>query len=182
MRRIMLRSRTVWAPLRDYAGHEVSSDGEIRNIENGQTLKTLVNQTGVRYVSLRNTTLGKYQNCAVGVLVADTFCDGHTQDQETVLHLNGNTEDNAASNLMWSTRWHAMAYHKEINEGRHDLRRPVQDGNKRVYANVLEAAKATGCLPSAIDYTVRYNDTLAVDSHVNFVHRVYPGGHVFRSV
>lgn len=177
----MARDRTVWAQLEDYLGHEVSSDGEIRNLNTGQVLKTSVNQTGVRYVALRNTTLGKYENRAVGTLVADAFCEGRSPDQETVLHLNGDTEDNRANNLMWSTRWHAMAYHQEINSNHQHPRKRIRNEHGQIFQNVVQAAMATGCLPSAIDYAVRYNDSLAIGTHANFVHRVYPGGHVFRS-
>lgn len=170
-----------WYPLNDYEGHEINERGEIRNATSGQVLKTSINQSGVRYVALRNTRLGKYENRGVAQLVADTFCEGRSDDQETVLHLDGDTENNAASNLMWATRWHAMAYHQEIHKAEVNLRKKVIDREGRVYSNVIEAAMATGCLPSAIDYAVRYNDSLAVDEHINFVHRVYPGGHVFRS-
>jgi hypothetical protein len=176
----MLR-RTEWRPLRHYQGHEVSSDGQIRNIQSGQILKTSVNQTGVRYVAIRNTTLGKYENKTVGVLVAEEFCAPGRADEETVLHLDGNTENNEASNLMWATRWHAMAYHQEINSNDHPLRKRIKDSKGQIFQNVVQAAMATGCLPSAIDYAVRYNDSLAIGEHANFVHRVYPGGHVFRS-
>lgn len=174
-------SRRDWYPIPHYDGHEINEFGEIRNIQKGQVLKTSVNQSGVRYVALRNTTLGKYENRAVGTLVAETFCPGKSENTETVLHLDGNTENNHASNLMWSTRWHAMAYHNEINKGDFNPRKRIKDISGHIYANVREAAMATGCLPSAIDYAVRYNDSLAEDEHMNFVHRVYPGGHVFRS-
>lgn len=177
----MFGNNKVWVPLVDYEGHEVSSDGEIRNIMNGQILKTSINQSGVRYVALRNTRLGRYENRAVGTLVADAFCEGRSADAETVLHRDGNTENNAAANLMWSTRWHAMAFHQEIQKANFSLRKKVMDGNGHVYANVGEAAMATGCLPSAIDYAVRYNDNMSMNEHYNFLHRVYPGGHIFRS-
>lgn len=174
--------RRNWVTLEDYQGHEINEMGEVRNKQNGQILKTSINQTGVRYVSLRNTTIGRYENRAVGTLVADTFCPGRGPDAETVLHLDGNTENNSAENLMWSSRWHAMAYHQEINNTDvRTLRRAVVDAAGRRFNNVLDAARATGCLPSAIDYAARYNDNLAANEHINFVHKVYPGGHVFRT-
>lgn len=169
----------TWVRLAHYQGHEVNELGQIRNVETGQLLKTSVNQSGVRYVAIRNTTLGKYENRALGTLIAETFCERHAADQETVLHLDGDTENNAASNLMWATRWHAMAYHSEMAKQEWNPRIKVQDAEGRVYANIGDAAMATGCLPSAIDYAIRYNANLAASSHLNFVHRVYPGSHIF---
>lgn len=176
-----MASQSSWYQLSDYQGHEVNEEGQIRNVQTGEILKTSVNQTGVRYVALRNTTIGRYENLAVGKLIADAFHDGHSDDQDTVLYLDGNRDNNAAWNLMWATRWHAMAYHQEIQKDEHNPRKRIRDAGGRLYRNVREAAMATGCLPSAIDYAVRYNDSLATGTHANFVHRVYPGGHVFRS-
>lgn len=173
--------RGNWVPLAHYQGHEINELGEIRNSQTGQILRTSVNQTGVRYVALRNTTLGKYENKAVGVLVAETFCEGMDAQHETVLYLDGNRDNNRADNLMWATRWHAMAYHQEMAKQDFSLRKKVIDSEGRVYAHVGEAAMATGCLPSAIDYAVRYNDNLGSGEHINFMHRVYPGGHLFKS-
>lgn len=178
----MVRQDQLWTVIPDFEGHEVNSEGQIRNIASGRVLRTSVNQAGVRYVSIQNTTQRRYQNVAVSGLVASVFCQGRTDDTNTVLHLNGDTEDNHASNLMWATHWHTMAYHKEFKNNTYAEKRRLQDGNGRIYRNILDAAMSTGCLPSAIDYAIRYNDSLAKDEHVNFVHRVYPGGHIFRSV
>lgn len=170
-----------WVPLVHYQGHEISPSGEIRKASNGMILKTSVNQSGVRYVSIRNTTLGKYENKTVGVLVAETFCERYQRDAETVMHLDGNTENNEASNLMWATRWHAMAYHQEIVKNATNLKQRIQDATTgRIYRNIREAAMSTGCLPSQIDYGVRYNTALSEGSSLNFAHTTYPGGHIFK--
>lgn len=174
--------RNNWIQLAHYQGHEINPLGEIRNIRSGRILNSSVNQYGVQYVSIRNTTLGHYENKAVGVLVAETFIEGKTDNAETVLHLDGNTENNNAENLMWATRWHAMAYHDEIRKQNWNPRKKVVDENRNIYSHVGEAAMATGCLPSAIDYACRYNENLAQDEHVNFVHKTQPGAHIFRWV
>lgn len=170
----------IWVPLPHHQGHEVGSMGLIRNAQTGNILNTSINQSGVRYVAIRNTTLGKYENRAVGTLVAEAFCERFQNDAETVLHLDGNTENNEASNLMWATRWHAMAYHLEINKNDTNLKQRIQDENGRIYRNIRDAAMNTGCLPSQIDYAVRYNTALAEGTHPNLVHRTYPGAHIFR--
>lgn len=174
--------RNSWVQIPDYEGHEVNEKGEIRNIASGTIMQTSINQSGVRYVALRNTRLNKYENRAVSTIVASTFCPGHSPETDTVLHLDGDIEGMEVSNLMWSSRYNAMAYHKEILDRRFQRRQRIQDGDGRIFSNIYEAARATGCVPSAIDYAIRYNDTIAVDENINFTHRIYPGGHTFRSV
>lgn len=177
-----MKDNTRWMVLPDHQGHEINNLGQIRHISKGNILDTSVNQTGVAYASLRNTKLGKYETRAVGSLVASAFCTGRDAAHDTVLHLNGDTTDCSADNLMWTSRWHAISYHKEIRDVRYQKRYRVQstDGGP-IYKSLLEVAMLTGCLPSAIDYCVRYNDQLAVDSHSNTVHKLYPGGYSFRS-
>lgn len=178
----MAHQDPTWTIIPDFEGHQVNSSGQIRNIQSGKVLGTSVNDSGVRYVSIRNTTTKRYQNMAVSRIVASVFCSGHSAQCDTVLHLNGNTEDNRAPNLMWATRWHTIQYHQEINDPRFRKVKLRVKSNGVLYENIIEAAMSTGCLPSAIDYAAHYNDTLAKDEHVNFVHKVWPGGHIFRSV
>lgn len=175
----MAHQDKTWTTPPDHQGHQVNASGQVRNVSSGKVMQMSVNQTGVQYVSIRNTTTGRYENVTVAVLVASTFCPGRSTNENTVLHKDGNSLNNHADNLMWATRWHTIAYHQEIADGRHDLKRRIQDSTGRIYPNILSAAMATGTLPSAIDYAVRYNQTLAKDEHVNFVHKVWPGGHVF---
>jgi hypothetical protein len=181
----MAHQDPTWTVIPDFEGHQVNSSGEIRNIASGVLLKTSVNQSGVRYVSVRNTTLRRYQNMAVSVIVASTFCEGRTPQTETVLHRNGDTEDNRAENLMWASRFHTIQYHREITAPRPVRGRRVQlyvDGEpSTIYKDVFEAAMATGCLPSNISYAATYNDELVDGVHMNFVQRVWPGGHVFKT-
>lgn len=177
----MAHQDPTWTTIPNFEGHQVNASGEIRIIATGRVLKGSTNQTGVRYVSIRNTTERRYQNVAISVIVASTFCEGQSAQTNTVLHLNGDTEDCHASNLMWATRFHAIQYHQEINKIRRASRRRIQDETGRIYRSVVDAAKNTGCLPSAIEYAVDYNDTLAVGTHLNFTHKIFPGGHIFRS-
>ena len=176
----------TWRTLVDHEGHEVNSQGQVRNIKTGKILRMSVNQTNVRYVTLRNTNIGQYENKAVSALIAEAFCPGRTREASTVMHLDGDTLNNAPNNLMWAERWHAMAYHREVDMLRRRTARSrkiqIQDQNGRIYTSYLEAAMATGCLPSSIEYAVDYNANLEQGSHTNFVHKTFPGGFVFRTV
>lgn len=176
-----MRNRTTWIPLPDYDGHEINTRGNVKNVRSGNILKTSVNQTGVRYVSIRNTTIGKYENRSLSTLVAETFCVRPTRYTDTVLHLDGDISNIQAENLMWVSRWHAIAFHKEIADPQYNKTTRIADETGRRYRSIADAATGTGCLPSAIEYATRYNASLAVDEHLNFVHRVEPGGRIFRS-
>lgn len=179
--RSIMRKRSTWTQLEQFEGHEINTRGEVRTIKSGHILHSSTNQTGVRYVGMRNTTEGKYQNRALSTLVAETFVPGRDHEHDTVLHLDGNKDNVEAGNLLWTTRWHAIAYHQEILLPRFTQTKRIIDGNGRRYRSVAHAAMASSALPSQIEYAIRYNDTLAVDEHFNFVHRVNPGGHVYRS-
>lgn len=176
-----MRNRNKWIPLVNYEGHEISTQGEVRNIRSGTILKTSVNQTGVRYVSIRNTSEQKYQNRALSILVAEAFCNRLTQATDTVLHLDGDISNVEVGNLMWASRWHTIAYHKEIVDPRYSQSKRIRDDHNNSYRSLADAARATGCLPSSIEYAIRYNNSLVIDEHLNFTQRVEPGGHIFRS-
>lgn len=172
--------RNTWTPLIDFAGHEINSRGDVRHIRSRTQLQTSVNQHGTRYVSIRNTTLGKYQNKALNVLVAETFVPNYNPMHDTVIHLNGDQTDINAENLAWGSRWQAIAYHKEILEPRWEMPRRVHVEGGPTFNSIKEAAMATTCLPSAIDYALTYNRKMALNEHLNFVQRTDPGGLVFR--
>ncbi len=175
--------RVVWYPIPDFDEHEVSDQGEIRNKNNKRVMKPSVNQTGVRYLSMRNTTLGGYQNRALSKVVADVFCPGKSSANDTVLHRDGNINNMNPNNLLWAPRWHAIAYHNQLQDQRWHVRNRVVEGvgdTGVIYRSFADAAMATGALPSEIEYAVRYNDALSDDTHPNLIHRV-TGGYVFRS-
>lgn len=181
-------NRSSWVTLPHHQGHEINSEGQIRNGRTGKILSPSVNQSGVQYVALRNTTQGQYENKAVGVLVAEVFCEGQTSQNTTVLYLDGDHNNNRASNLMWAPRWHAMAYHREINNLNRVPARPIRDDLGNYYPDIPSAARATGSLPSAIDYAVRYNDQIKKsqddyfsNDSIGFTHKVWPSGRVFFS-
>lgn len=178
-----MANRNTWTPLLHHAGHEINSRGDVRHIRSRTQLKTSVNQFGLRYVSIRNTTTNKYENKPLNVLVAETFVpNDHPDIHTTVLHLNGDQTDVNAENLRWTSRWHAIGYHKEIVEEHwFRSRRVVLDGPQpQTFRSIGEAAMATTCLPSSIDYALQYNKHMALNEDLNFVQRVDPGGLVFR--
>lgn len=184
-----MSDRDIWIPLEEYEGYAVNSFGEVRNITHNRTMRTQVNQNGSRFVSIRDRVAKRYVTVTIGVLVASAFVPGRTATENTVLYLDGDRSNHHASNLMWAARWHAMAYHREIVGAKDVSGKKIQDDLGRVYDDIVAAAKASGALPSAIDYAVRYNDYTAKNAEeypdmdtVRFSHKVWPSGRIFRSI
>jgi len=180
-----------WFSLADFDGHEIDQYGNIRNKSSGRVMEPSTNQTGVRYVGLRNTTIGRYQNRAVSTLSADTFCPNkgiitvYGGINDTVVHLDGDQSNASAANLLWAPRWFAIAYHEQMANLEYHKRKRIVEISKKpniIYRSYAHAAMSTGALPNAIEYAVRYNDGhVSEDDRSNFVHRV-TGGYIFRSV
>jgi hypothetical protein len=176
-----------WFDLPDYRGHEVSIHGQVRNKSNGRLMGTSTNQTGTRYVTMRNTTLGKTENKSLAALMAEIFCPYQGEItlwggvNDTVLRRDGDQENVAASNLVWAPRWFAIAFHQQVNDPKWNQRKRIVDGNHKIYRSYAHAASETVALPNAIEYAVRYNDGLSGDESSNLVHTV-AGGHIFRSL
>lgn len=178
-----------WYDIPDFAGHEISQYGEVRNKSNGRIMKMSTNQYNVSYVSMRNTTTRQYETRAVSTLMADTFAQGkgvitlYGGINDTVMHLDGDLSNNAASNLVWVPRWYAIAFHNQMNDPNwHNKKRIEEVESHRLYRSYAHAASETGALPNAIQYATQYNDGMSKDSDsTGLVHRVI-GGYIFRSI
>lgn len=152
------------------------------HIRSHNILRTSVNQYGQRYATLQNTDTERTENRSVGQLICEAFYGTPTDREATVLHRDGNQDNNAVDNLMWTTRWHAMEYHAEIRNPEYKKPRHVLEVKTGIiYDSLHAAAIATACMPSAIDYSRRYNDALDNDAHANFSHKTFPGGHIFKT-
>ena len=173
--------QATWHSIPDFDGHEISTDGDIRNKNNKRVMEPSVNQTGVRYVGLRNTKLKSYQNRSISVLVAETFCEGRTTVDDTVLHLDGDIANSKVDNLTWAPRHYVMAYHNQINMEEYTKRKRIVEDGGAIYRSFAHAAMSTASLPSDIKYSVQYNDALSDNTHTNLVHRTSTG-HIFRSL
>lgn len=89
----------VWKGILGYSRYEVSNMGRVRNSRG--MLKQQINiRNGYVYVTLQSDT-GKRKNIRVHILVAHAFCDGFSEERNTVNHIDGNKENNKAENLEW---------------------------------------------------------------------------------
>lgn len=88
-----------WKSVDGYKGYEVSNMGRVRNMYG--ILQPIPNKiTNRLYVSMTDSN-GKRHNLILARVIAGAFCEGHTQETNTVNHKDGNFLNNKAENLEW---------------------------------------------------------------------------------
>lgn len=128
----MTGAHEKWLPVRGYEGqYEVSDLGAVRSVDRvskrgrhfirlaGRCLRGTITSHGYVAVSLRNAGQRQVKRY-VHQLVAEAFLTRKAGDEE-VNHLNGNKQQNGASNLEWCTRAQNMAHAWDnglVREGR----------------------------------------------------------------
>lgn len=93
----------TWLPVVGYeSAYEVSDLGRVRRVETARVLKASLNRpNGYRHVGL--SLRGKAATCRVHTLVCEAFHGTRPEGLEA-RHLDGDSFNNLASNLAWSTR------------------------------------------------------------------------------
>lgn len=94
-----------WRSILGFDDYEISNYGRVRRLakryKRFYILKQCANKnTGRLYVRLTNKD-GKSKNLQVANIVAHTFVDGCDSEHNTVNHIDGNIQNNTASNLEW---------------------------------------------------------------------------------
>lgn len=102
-----------WAPIEEFPGYSVSSQGRVRNDNFERVLTRLVNQHGIVHVGLVKGRL-QYKR-GVALLVARSFLpEPFPETFDTVIHLDGDKLNCRAENLMWRPRWFAIRFHQQF--------------------------------------------------------------------
>lgn len=91
----------IWKDINDYEGYyQISNLGQVKNIRSNTILVGDVNSIGYRRVTLYAPIKKRF---FVHRLVALHFCEGYQEDY-VVNHIDGNKQNNTATNLEWVTR------------------------------------------------------------------------------
>lgn len=107
-----------WLPIPNFEHcGDVSNFGRIRS-HHGKIRKTVISQNGYVRVGLKKLGAKNTSYVTVHRLVAMCFCYGFSHGM-TVNHIDGNKQNNAASNLEWVTLKHNILH--AISSG---LRKP----------------------------------------------------------
>ena len=92
-----------WKDIPGYEGYyQISSFGQVKNIQTNKLLKGDINNAGYKRVVLYTPTKHRY---FIHQLVAKIFCEGW-QNGLVVNHIDGNKQNNNKNNLEWVTRSH----------------------------------------------------------------------------
>lgn len=114
-----------WVQVKDFPDYEVSFDGLVRNIDNGNVLTPTRAQTGLLMVGL---VLNKTQyKRALDLIVAEAYLEKHPMEafNASVIHLDGDLENCNAANLMWRPRWFKTAFMKQFKKSGPTIKHPI---------------------------------------------------------
>lgn len=139
-----------WRPIYEFNGYHISDHGQVLNEKTGRVLKLSVNQRGIVYVGLmRNKVQHKR---SVAVLVAKRFLAPPPNEAfDAIINLDGDRNNNFASNLNWRPDWFARKYQRQFAYYTHTANQPIVDIDRGIeYFNVWEAASRHGLLVTAV--------------------------------
>lgn len=132
----------IWKTIQGYESYEVSSFGNVRNINSGRILKPTL-RSGYQSLSLSKENVKK--TYSIHTLVASHFLEKPSEDAQIVNHKNGMKTDNHISNLEWVT--HSQNAQHAIQTGLKSIykRSVVQmdlNGNSlQTFQSILDASK-----------------------------------------
>lgn len=146
-------------PVKGYEGHySVSADGVIFSAITGKSLKPYMSD---RYYRVKLYSNGKGKMYMLHRIVAEAFCE-NSEGKPFVNHIDGDKENNAASNLEWCTASEneKHAHLLGLNDIEHMLRvtrkRVIQKDLSghilKIWTSMSEAARAVGVDVSGISF------------------------------
>jgi len=155
----------IWKDISDFEHYQISNKGEVRNLD-GKILKPFKTNSGYLMVHLFKNK--KRTKKYIHRLVAENFVTNNMNLKE-VNHINGNKEDNLASNLEWCTRTENLihSYYKLKNHIK-----PVKCIETGiVYSSINEASRATGFHHTSISMCCDGKQKKTHNTHWEFVEK-----------
>lgn len=135
-----------WSSIPGHEDYVVNSMGGVMVYDTNQPVRVSKGATGLK-VNLRDSH-NRFTTKALGRIVAEAFVPRSSEWHDTVIHLDGDRGNCAASNLMWRSRSYAIRYHKQFHEEIIDayILHPVVDDHDQEFRNIAEAAHTYGLL------------------------------------
>lgn len=160
-----------WADLDEegFPDYAVSDHGRVARKDHDHILTPARNQRGFRFVTLYNQ--GVRKQIMVSTLVAQHFLEeAPNEHMISVLHKDGDRDNNNVENLAWRPRWYINKYHRQFAE--HDpylktLPITVLETGK-TYKNIREAAVEYGVMAQDIEEAILHNTKVRFAQHVTF--------------
>lgn len=160
----------IWVDVFDFPGYALSNWGRVLNKNTGCQVKPHYNTRGIVMVGLMKN--GIQAKRSLSVLVATAFVSRPRNPSfDTPIHLDGDRDNNYASNLMWRPLWFARKYSQQFSDDHPTCLEVIEDVETgEVYQSSLHASMVNGVLDFDI-YMSMLNNTY-----------VFPTGQIFRQV
>jgi hypothetical protein len=115
-----------WAPIEEFPGYSISSDGRVRNDDRNRLIVLTKNQQGVTQVGLMKNR--DQHKRGVALLVAKAFLTPPSLPAfNTPINLDGDRSNCHVENLMWRPRWFAIKYHQQFHNDLRGFTDPIVD-------------------------------------------------------
>ena len=130
-----------WKPIKGYEGlYEVSNLGRIKSLRSGRLMSLCPNSR--KYLGAHLTKDGKSETVHIHRIVAEVFCE-RPEGKNVVDHINGNKNDNRASNLRWTTQKENVRNSRRV--------RPVVRSDGKYYESLRAVAEDGFNAPSVCE-------------------------------
>ena len=143
-----------WKSLEDlgFPGYQISDKGVVKSDKSNKYLKVSSNQYGLVRVGLMRPDTGRQITLGLSRLVANAFVKGKSPQFNTPINLNGNRNDNRASNLAWRPRWFAVKFFHQFDSDKEPLMttRIYDVETSKEYEDSRQAAAENGLLEADI--------------------------------
>lgn len=163
------QSAERWFTILSCPDYSVSSYGRVMNKHREQISITRSSRNAPKVAIFDSE--GVRKTLLVHKLVADAFVSKRRTEYNTVIHLNGNREDNYADNLAWRSRGFAWEYGRQFQRiPTHYVTTPIVElETGRVYIDIFTTGICNGLLFKDIEHNARgYNRYGVFPSAKNF--------------
>lgn len=148
-----------WKPIEGFEGsYSVNDTGQVYSHKSHKVMSTYYNNNGYEMIKLSG---GDRKHFLIHRLVAKAFCDGYA-DGLVVNHIDGNRQNNVATNLEWCTTLENI--HDTMRRGTHNYAEAHKAARiaRRIKVNCID--EKTGAVVNTFNSLEDAKDWLGVNS------------------